>query len=121
MLMAAQLHQAGIRAGLALLQDTPVEWAEQIMHSFDQILIFSGHLGFQGGQADLKLLDKVKQVKSLHPKAEIAWDGGINDNNAAELASSGVDILNVGSFIQDAEKPDEAYAKIVGQLGKNNV
>ena len=27
--------------------------------NFDQLLIFSGHLGYQGGVSDLKMLDKV--------------------------------------------------------------
>lgn len=117
MVMAANLHKYGIEAGLCLLQDTPVDWAEQIMHSFDQILIFSGHLGYHGGKADLGLIDKVKQVSSLHPEAEIAWDGGVNDHNAAELVESGVEVLNVGSFIMDASDPKEAYAKIMQQIG----
>src|SRR5437868_2562137 len=43
---AAELHKAGILAGLAILHDTPVEYAYQIMHSFDHVLIFSGHLGY---------------------------------------------------------------------------
>src|SRR5262249_1713558 len=53
---AAELHKAGILAGLALLADTPAEYAYQIMHSFDHVLVFSGHLGYHGGQADLGLL-----------------------------------------------------------------
>ena len=56
---AAELHRHGIKTGLALLAETPIEWAHQIMHSFDQVLIFSGHLGYHGGEADLGLLEKV--------------------------------------------------------------
>ncbi|HSX46670.1 MAG TPA: hypothetical protein VLF87_01620 [Patescibacteria group bacterium] len=109
---AAELHKHDIKTGLALLHDTPVEWAEQIMHSFDQILIFSGHLGYQGGEADLTLLDKVKFVKHHHPEAEIAWDGGINDQNAKQLAEAGVDVLNVGGFIQKADNPKANYEQL---------
>lgn len=109
---AAELHKEGIKAGLALLADTPVSHAQQIMHSFDHILIFSGHLGYHGGETDLSLLDKVRQVRTLHPEAEIGWDGGINDENAQTLLDAGVDILNVGDYVQHASNPAAAYGTL---------
>jgi ribulose-phosphate 3-epimerase len=109
---AAELHKAGIKAGLALLADTPVHYAEQIMHSFDHVLIFSGNLGHHGGQADLNLLDKVREVRAHNPHAEIGWDGGINADNAKILAEAGVDVLNVGGFIQGSSNPGDAYATL---------
>ncbi len=110
---AARLHAAGIEAGLALLHDTPVEWAHQIMHSFDHVLIFSGNLGFQGGTADLGCLDKVVKVKAHHPDAEIGWDGGINRLNAPLLIDGGVDVLNVGSYIKNSQNPAATYAELI--------
>jgi ribulose-phosphate 3-epimerase len=109
---AAELHKAGIKAGLALLQDTPVEYAEQIMHSFDHILIFSGNLGHHGGEASLELLEKVREVRKSHPHVEIGWDGGINADNAPALIDAGVDVLNVGGYIQGASDPGSAYATL---------
>lgn len=113
MQFVAELHKADILAGLAILHDTPVEYAFQIMHSFDHVLVFSGDLGRHGGHADLALLDKVRKIRDHHPDAEISWDGGINDQNAKALVDSGVDVLNVGGFIQKAENPKEAYAKLM--------
>lgn len=106
---AAELHRAGIKAGLAILQDTPVTHAHQIMHSFDHVLIFSGNLGHHGGEADMHLLDKVREVREHHPTVEIGWDGGINDINAKQLLAAGVDVLNVGGFIQQADDPALHY------------
>jgi len=109
---ADSLRKIGIRAGLALLQSTSVESVKTVVKSFDHVLIFSGHLGYHGGQADLALLDKVKRVRQLHPQAEIGWDGGINDRNAAELVRAGVSVLNTGGFIAAADDPAAAYAKL---------
>lgn len=109
---AAELHKHGIKTGLAVLKDTPIEWAYQIMHSFDQVLIFSGNLGYHGGEADLGLIEKVKKVREHHPEAEIAWDGGINEHNARQLVDAGVDVLNTGGYIHHADSPAEAYAKL---------
>jgi ribulose-phosphate 3-epimerase len=109
---AAELHKEGIKAGLALLQDTPVEYAHQIMHSFDHILVFSGDLGHHGGHADLGLLEKVKEIQREHPDAEIGWDGGINSDNVRQLAEAGIEVLNVGGYIQRADDPTSAYGKL---------
>lgn len=108
----AELHKENILAGLAVLQDTPIDYAYQIMHSFDQVLVFSGNLGHHGGTADLQLLDKVKKIKVHHPDAEIAWDGGINAQNAQQFIKAGVDVLNVGGFIQKSADPASAYATL---------
>jgi ribulose-phosphate 3-epimerase len=109
---AAELHKVGIKAGLAILQDTPIEFAHQIMHSFDHVLVFSGNLGYHGGEANLELLDKVKYIKDHHPDAEIGWDGGITDQNVRQLIDNGVDVLNVGGYIQKSDNPSAAYAKL---------
>ena len=113
---AAELHRHDIKTGLAVLKETPIEWTEQIMHSFDQILIFSGDLGHHGGQADLELLEKVSFVKQHHPEAEVAWDGGINEENAKQLVDAGVKVLNVGGYIQKSQTPQEAYDKLVSVI-----
>ncbi len=114
----AELHKHDIKAGLAILQDTPIEHAYQIMHSFDHVLVFSGDLGHHGGQADLGLLDKVRKIRSHHPDAEIGWDGGINADNARLLANAGVDVLNVGGFVQKSSDPRSAYATLVAIVGE---
>ncbi len=116
----AELHKHDIKAGLAILRDTPVEYAYQIMHSFDHVLIFSGKLGYHGGEADLGLLDKVRKVREHHPDAEIGWDGGINEHNIRQLVDAGVDVLNVGGSIQKASNPEAAYATLKEIIERDN-
>lgn len=115
---AAELHRVGILTGLAILHDTPVEYAYQIMHSFDHVLVFSGHLGYHGGEADMGLLDKVTKIRAHHPEVEISWDGGINEQNARHLAVAGVDVLNVGGFIMNNAHPQDAYDRLKTEVEK---
>lgn len=113
---AAELHKEGIEAGLAILPDTEIKDVEQILNSFDHLLIFSGNLGHFGGQADLELLPKVKQARIHHPNIEIGWDGGVNTDNVKQLQNGGVDVLNVGGFIQNAKEPEQAFQTLVKSI-----
>lgn len=107
--IAEALHQADIRTGVALLAETPVNILDSSLEMIDHVLIFSGKLGHFGGEVDLGLLDKVRQLKSKKPALEIGWDGGINQSNIAALVAGGVDVLNVGGAIQKAANPQAAY------------
>lgn len=111
---AKALHDAGIKVGVALLADTQPALIESSLDQIDHVLIFAGSLGYMGGKADLSLLRKVKRLRALKPDLEIGWDGGVNDENAKELAQGGVDVLNAGGFIQKADDPEANYLKLAG-------
>ncbi len=110
--MAKLLHLAGIKVGVALLPKTDVKTLKPSLEYIDHVLIFSGDLGHFGGEADTGLLSKVHDIKKLKRGLEIGWDGGISAENAAELVKAGVDVLNSGGFIQNAENPAGAYATL---------
>ena len=110
---AKLMHGHGIETGVALLPETSVDTIAPALDMIDHVMIFSGKLGFFGGQADLGLLDKVRQLKQLKPTIEIGWDGGINDQNARELVAGGVDVLNVGGYIHHSKNPEEAYETLL--------
>jgi ribulose-phosphate 3-epimerase len=112
------LHQHGIEAGVALLQDTPVSVIKDGLAWVDHVLVYSGSLGSFGGQADLGLLDKVRELKALKPQLEIGWDGGVNVDNVRQLAEAGVEVLNSGGFIHKAADPHVAYATLESELHK---
>lgn len=110
---AQVLRARGIEAGIALLPKTTVDKIKPALEYIDHVLIFSGNLGYQGGsEADLSLLEKAKKLRALKPGLEIGWDGGVNDQNAKKLADGGIDVLNVGGFIQAATDPVDAYDKL---------
>lgn len=112
-LFADTMHRHGIETGVALLPDTDVELIVPGLDMIDHVMIFSGKLGYFGGEADLGLLAKVRRLRELKPTLEIGWDGGITDRNAKELAVGGVDVLNVGGFIHRSQNPAEAYETLL--------
>jgi ribulose-phosphate 3-epimerase len=109
---AELMHRHGIEVGVALKPETPVELIRPALNWIDHVLIFSGNLGHFGGEADLKLIDKAALLRRLKPQLEIGWDGGINSSNARSLAMGGIDVLNVGGYIQHAGDPRMAYGTL---------
>jgi ribulose-phosphate 3-epimerase len=107
------MHRHGIETGIALLPDTDIDRIVPGLDIIDHVMIFSGKLGYFGGEADLGLLDKVRRLRELKPTLEIGWDGGINEQNARELVRGGVEVLNVGGFIHHSKNPAEAYETLI--------
>ena len=105
-----EINGAGIQSGIALLQNTqPEDYANEVEEA-EHVLIFGGHLGYHGGEADLSMLEKIPRIREINPLVEIGWDGGANDQNIGKLVQAGVGVVNVGSFVQKADDPKAAYA-----------
>lgn len=100
---------AGVKIGVALLPQTSPEMILPKLEHIDHVLIFSGNLGEYGGSADLRLLPKAEYLKARKPNLEIGWDGGVNAQNVSQLVFGGVDVLNAGGFIQNAQDPHQAF------------
>lgn len=110
---AKKLSEAGILCGIALLPETQVSVITPYIQHLSHVLVFSGNLGHQGGSvADLDLLSKVSEIRSLSSDLEIAWDGGVNDTNAPALAEAGVQVLNTGGYIHFAYDAQKAYSAL---------
>jgi len=111
-----ELKAVGIKAGIALLENSqPEDFANEITEA-DHVLVFGGKFGYHGGQAHLGLLEKIPRIKAINPNAEIGWDGGITDQNIEDIVAGGVTVMNAGSFIQKADVPQDAYDILVQKL-----
>ncbi|HSH31463.1 MAG TPA: hypothetical protein VK963_02230 [Candidatus Saccharimonadales bacterium] len=104
-----QLKEVGIRAGLAIKPDTTIEQIKSLLPQVDHLLVFTGALGFNGGQFDGACLGKIQAAKAINPNLEVGVDGGVNQETAHLCIQHGADVLNSGSFIHDAPDPEAAY------------
>jgi pentose-5-phosphate-3-epimerase len=115
-LLATELREAGIESGIYLSsadQLDDVKW--QLAH-FQEVMLFGGNLGKQGAAANLDLLQVTSDIKKIAPFIEIGWDGGVNESNIQQIASSGVKNIVSGGFITKSSDPEKAYAKLVSML-----
>jgi len=108
----SQLKAVGIKTGLCVLPETSIESVRNLVGQIDHLLVFGGKLGYMGGTADLSQAKKAAEAKAINPDIEIGWDGGANASNVAELSAAGIDVINVGSGIQKADNPQEAYKNL---------
>jgi ribulose-phosphate 3-epimerase len=107
--LAEKFQQLGINVGLALLPRTPVDSILLALDHLDHVLIFSGNLGEYGGHANLDLINKVRILKHQKPSLEVGWDGGITNRNISQLAFGGVDVFDVGGFLQNSPDPERDF------------
>lgn len=119
--LIAQIKQAGIKAGVALLKSTVPATVADVIKLADHVMIFSGDLGKYGGRASLMQLEKVRLVKAINPAVEIGWDGGVSLENAYTLTQGGVDVLNTGGTIATSDNPAGMYEALTKEINKHGV
>lgn len=98
--------EAGIKVGLAVDLETPVEKLDPIIISeLDVVLLMGVRAGFEGQEFNPIALDKIEKL-GLLKEAEganfkILVDGGVNKENIEEIRESGADEAAVGSGIDE--------------------
>lgn len=108
-----KIHSHGIKAGLAINPDTPIEPYYEYANKTDMILFMSVYPGFGGQKFISDVLFKVQKLKNaLSAPFDIEIDGGINPENAKEVIRAGANILVAGSSVFGAENTAEAIRQI---------
>jgi len=116
--LAAQIHGAGMRAGLALNPATPFEQVEGLIDHFDLILVMSVHPGFSGQRFLDEVLPKVRSIRPrLREDQRLEMDGGIGPATAPACREAGCDLLVAASAIFGAPDRKAAISAIRGTGG----
>ncbi len=94
----------GVKCGAVVNPDVAVENIFPLFPIADMILIMSVFPGYGGQKFIPEVLQKIKTareyaVKSGRPDLDIEVDGGVTEQNAAEIAAAGANILVAGSAV----------------------
>lgn len=112
----AMIHDEGMKAGLAINPDIPVESLFPYLDQCDYVVLMSVFAGF-GGQKFIE--DTYERSDVL--KAEIVRqgvdcliqvDGGVGEANAGKLVGHGADILVAGSAVFKSADPASVIANM---------
>lgn len=114
----AQIRAAGMKPGLAINPDIPVERLYPYLDQCDYVVLMSVFAGF-GGQ---KFIDATynrvavlkNEIQAQGVNCEIQVDGGVSESNSAKLTELGADILVAGSAVFKADNPAGVISAMKG-------
>ena len=112
----AQIKSFGVKAGLVINPDIPVERLFPYIDDVDFFLIMSVFAGFGGQKFIPESIDRIKTLKAEMDRRgvvkDIEVDGGVSASNARILGEAGATILVAGSSVFKAESPAKAINEL---------
>ncbi|MBO4579469.1 MAG: ribulose-phosphate 3-epimerase [Clostridiales bacterium] len=120
--MSELVRSYGIKSGIAVHPDTPIEEILPYVDKTDKILLMTVRPGF-GGQGYMEISDdRIKAVRKAIDDKDcntlISCDGGINNETASRVYQAGCDILVAGDAVfrndDHAAAVRELYKKAIG-------
>lgn len=111
-----EIHNAGMKAGVALNPHTPVSVLEDVILDLEEVLLMSVNPGFGGQKFIENTIKKTAQARELidqsGSKALIEIDGGVNLDTGKRLVEAGADALVAGSFVFKSQDPKATIAAL---------
>lgn len=93
-------YKENIEIGMAINTTTNPDLLEPIIKELKFIQCMGiENVGFQKQLFDERAIDQIKKVRSIFPEMQISVDGGINLENARNLADAGANRLVIGSAL----------------------
>ena len=108
---ALRLKSRGIKVGVSLNPNTPLEKIKNLLDMVDFVLVMSVNPGFSGQKFIPSVLPKIKKLRSIF-SGDISVDGGVNAQVAGRLIKAGANILACGSYIFGAKDTKLAIERI---------
>lgn len=115
-----QIHEEGMRAGVALNPSTPVAMLEDVIEDADMVLLMSVNPGFGGQKFIESTIRRTHTLRRMIAESGsntlIQVDGGVNGETAPRLVDASVDVLVSGSYVFGAPNPVETISKLKSLL-----
>jgi ribulose-phosphate 3-epimerase len=113
-----KLKDCGVKAGLVINPDIPVERLFPYVQDADFFLIMSVFAGFGGQKFIETTYERIHKLKDelvrTGSKAFIEVDGGVSTANSARLAAEGASVLVAGSSVFRAADPAKEIRALRG-------
>ena len=110
-----QIQALGVKAGIVINPDCPVQKIFPYLDKADFILLMSVFAGFGGQKFIPESLERIAAIRAEldrrgRKEVPIEVDGGIGPENAAAVKKAGAGILVAGSAVFKAPDPAQAIA-----------
>lgn len=98
-----KIKAAGIKAGIVINPETPVEEIKPYLNMVDMVLVMSVHPGFGGQRYIEQSTEKIRKARRLIDETgmdiELEVDGGVNLSNIEEILEAGANVIVAGSAV----------------------
>ena len=98
-----KIRECGMKTGLSISPDTPVEVLREFLGEVDMFLIMTVHPGFGGQKLIPETLDKVRELRGMLKErgleTDIQVDGGIYASNIKDALDAGANVIVAGSAV----------------------
>ena len=112
------IRETGMKAGLVINPDMPVESLYPYLHLCDHIILMSVYAGFGGQKFIEETYDRIRTLKAeidrLQLPVKIEIDGGVCPENAGKLIEAGAEILVAGSAVFKSDDPATTVSLLRG-------
>ena len=112
------IRETGMKAGLVINPDMPVESLYPYLHLCDHIILMSVYAGFGGQKFIEDTYERISTLKAeidrLGLNVKIEVDGGVCPENAGKLIASGAEILVAGSAVFKSDDPSTTVSLLRG-------
>lgn len=116
------IKSKGLKAGVVLNPATPLSVLDDILPEANYVLLMSVNPGWGGQKFIPHVKDKIRALRGMIRargcSTLIEVDGGVTEENIAELAAAGADILVAGNAVFGGGDPRQAAARLIALLGE---
>ncbi len=110
------IQDLGAKAGVVINPATPVALLEDVLDIVDYVLVMSVNPGYGGQQFIPRSLEKVRTLYRYRAQKDLDFsieiDGGVGQDNIAEVAKAGVDWVVAGSSVFHTPDPGQAIREM---------
>jgi len=107
-----KVRESGMKAGLAIKPQTPVQDILPFISSVDMVLVMTVEPGF-GGQTFMKeMMTKVAQLRESFPLLDIEVDGGVGPSTIDYVAEAGANMIVSGTAVVAASDPAQVMLQM---------
>ncbi|MCS7316552.1 MAG: ribulose-phosphate 3-epimerase [Bryobacterales bacterium] len=110
------IRSRGLAAGVVLNPATPVAMLDDVLELVDFVLVMSVNPGFGGQQFIPNALRKIRALDERRRRLGLAFkleiDGGVNEENLAEVVRAGCDWIVMGASVFGSPDPAGTLARM---------
>ncbi|HSX20435.1 MAG TPA: ribulose-phosphate 3-epimerase [Gammaproteobacteria bacterium] len=108
------------KVGVVFNPDVPLDLLPSLRGKIDMVLLMSVNPGFGGQKFMPHVLDKARAARKMidewGTQTRLQIDGGVNMDNASDIAKAGVDTFVAGFLFRQAR---DAYSKVIQEFRSN--